>query len=252
MKNDLLKGMKAEAAKLAAGLPEPPFYAACAEQLDLSRELFFDKRAILKLQEEIIPFLYDDFGHGIQHAKKVAIEAGAIIFAEIGGENMARARRLALLAQMAGLLHDVCRMEENHAERAAEIARRTLESYPLEPAEIEAVAFAISDHAGSAPAKTTADPDARLVADALYDADLLRFGSDVFASALWEFCDYEEATPARLLDCFPQALGHIDTAARSFRTRTGKRYGPECLAQGQALGKALSERLGQHLGLPAK
>lgn len=250
MKNDLLKGMKTEAAKLAAGLPKPAFYAACAEELELSRELFFDKRVILKLQEEIIPYLYDDFGHGIQHAKKVAIEAGGIIYAEIGGQGMPRARRLALLAQMAGLLHDVCRMEENHAERGAEIARSMLSGYPLEPREIEAVAFAISDHA--APAKAGGDPDARLVADALYDADLLRFGPDIFASALWEFCDYEEATPQGLLGCFPQALGHIHTATDTFRTKTGKRFGPEFLSQGLTLGQILTERLGAGLGLRPK
>ncbi len=74
--------------------------------------MFFDHPLIIRLQEDVLPFLYDEYAHGIYHSKKVAIEAGAIILKEGDDMDGDRVRELVLLAQFGGLLHDCCRLDE--------------------------------------------------------------------------------------------------------------------------------------------
>jgi len=45
--------------------------------------------------------------------------------------GLEQARRLSLLAMLAGLLHDTCRLEGDHATRGADLALLILRDYPL-------------------------------------------------------------------------------------------------------------------------
>ncbi|BBD07870.1 HD domain-containing protein [Desulfovibrio ferrophilus] len=241
--NKTLLRMKQEAKSLVAEQEMPGFYQACAPELDFSRTSFFDHPLIHRLREDVIPFLYDDYGHGIDHSKKVAIEGGAIVLVEMKGGNMTRARHLALLAQMAGLLHDICRLEEDHAARGAELSETILLDYPLEKEDKERIAFAIADHEAFSNRKQTEDPEALLLSKALYDADKFRWGPDNFATTLWEMCDYNDIPVQEILDRFPSGVKKIEEVASTFRTSVGQTFGPQFIELGLSLGRDIHERL---------
>ncbi|WP_028586907.1 hypothetical protein [Desulfocurvus vexinensis] len=241
--NKLLARMKTEARAMVARQEMPGFYTQCARELDYSRSTFFDNPLLVRLQEDVIPFLYDDYGHGIDHAKKVAIEAGAIVLAEMRQGDIARARHLALLAHLAGLLHDICRLEDDHAARGAELSTSILADYPLAPEDLARVAFAISDHEAFTTRRDTADPEAALLSGALYDADKFRWGPDNFSTTLWEMCDYNEVPVADILRRFPAGVAKIREVAGTFRTATGRTFGPRFIELGLALGEELHAKL---------
>jgi hypothetical protein len=241
--NKLLARMKTEAKAMVARQEMPGFYADCARELEYSRSTFFDNPLLVRLQEDVIPFLYDDYGHGIDHAKKVAIEAGAIVLVELRQGDLARARHLALLAHLAGLLHDICRLEDDHAARGAELSRSILADYPLEPGDLDRVAFAITDHEAFGTRRETDDPEAALLSGALYDADKFRWGPDNFSTTLWEMCDYNEVPVADILARFPAGVAKIREVAGTFRTATGRTFGPQFIALGLSLGEEIHTRL---------
>ncbi|NJB66941.1 hypothetical protein GGQ74_000581 [Desulfobaculum xiamenense] len=241
--NETLRRMKNEAKILAAKQILPGFYQECSAELHYSNRNFFDHPMILRLQEDVIPFLYDDASHGVVHAKKVAIEAGAIVLCEARGNDMERVRQLALLAQMSGLMHDTCRLEEDHAEKGAEVSGMILGDYPISDHDKELIAFAISDHEAFRERRITDDPEAELLANALYDADKFRWGPDNFSTTLWEMCDYNELSVKEILDLFPAGMEKIREIAETFRTRTGQTFGPEFIELGLALAPAIFRRL---------
>ncbi len=234
--HETLERLRGQAAELASALPRPSFYAACEDQMRYCRSVFFDHPLILRLREDVLPFLMDQYGHGIEHSKTVAIEAGAIALAELG-HDLSRARRLSLLSQLAGLLHDTRRMESRHAAKGAELADIILHDYPLEPEEKQAVAFAVASHEAFTDHEPPGDPDSALVAGALYDADKFRWGPDNFTTTIWEMCDYLELDLDEIARRFPQGVEMIGRIADTFRTETGRRYGPEFIDIGLVLGR---------------
>ncbi len=59
-------------------------------------------------------------GHGIGHSRKVAIDAGAISLVEYAPfRKRSEVRRIVLLAHVAGVLHDIRRLEKDHAQASA-------------------------------------------------------------------------------------------------------------------------------------
>lgn len=241
--NKTLLRMKQEAKKLVAGQDMPGFYLACAPELDFSRTLFFDHPLIHRLREDVIPFLYDDYGHGIDHSKKVAIEAGAIVLVEMRDGDRSRARHLVLLSQMTGLLHDICRLEDDHAAKGAELSESILLDYPLEDPDKQRIAFAIADHEAFTNRKQTDDPDSALLSGALYDADKFRWGPDNFSTTLWEMCDYNDIPLPEILNRFPDGLKRIKEIETTFRTSVGQTFGPQFIELGLSLGQDIHDRL---------
>ncbi|MFW5730397.1 MAG: hypothetical protein ACOCV7_02005, partial [Desulfonatronovibrionaceae bacterium] len=123
------------------------FYRQFAAEQKLSREIFFSHPLILRLRDDVLPFLNDGFGHGIEHAKMVALDAGILAVVESREwDRPEESRRLCILAQMSGLLHDICRMEEDHARKGAEFVPLILRNYPVSPSEVEEIAFAVANH----------------------------------------------------------------------------------------------------------
>ncbi len=241
--NKILVRMKTEAKAMAARLDPPGFYSECERELEYSRSTFFDHPLLVRLQEDAIPFLYDDYGHGIEHSKKVAIEAGAIVLTEMRRGDLSRARHLTLLAHMAGLLHDICRLEDDHAHRAAELSETILADYPLQPGDTARIAFAIADHEAFRQRRETDDPEAALLSGALYDADKFRWGPDNFSTTLWEMCDYTEMPADEILARFPKGMEKIREVAATFRTSVGRTFGPEFIDIGLSFGNEVRARL---------
>lgn len=245
MKDDILLRIKQESAAIAPDFL-PKFYDTMQAELAFAKDTFFSQPLVIRCREDVLPFLYDDFGHGIEHAKKVAIEACALVLHDALPYGLDTARRLGLLAMLAGLLHDSCRLEEDHATHGAELAQFILQDYPLEDEEKNIVYQAIFSHEAFSSPVTFADPHAQLVADALYDADKFRWGPDNFNTTLWEICNYQEWTLEQILEKFPAGLEMIVSISNTFRTNSGKIYGPEFIELGLVMGKKIYQIIQQY------
>jgi len=237
--NSALCEFRKEARTIAQSLGVAEFHRACQADCEHSHEHFFDHPVIFRLREDVIPFLYDDYGHGIEHAKNVAIDAGAIVLAESRQVDRDICRRMVLLAQVAGLLHDICRLDEEHARHSAEASRRILAPYPLSAEDRDIVAQAIACHEISGPATPLGDPIRQCVAGALHDADVFRWGPDYFVTMLWEICDYEEWPLSAIIDRFPTAMQHATSRAACFHTATGRAYGPDLIERGLVVSRRM-------------
>ena len=114
---DIYEEMMVASQDVAASFPQPSFYVCCKEPLHLSRSLFNEDSQVMRCRTLILNELKDDLGHGIDHSEKVALEAGALAYIE--GERLSLweslRREACLLAQIAGLLHDMRRNEKDHA-----------------------------------------------------------------------------------------------------------------------------------------
>ncbi|HDQ39784.1 MAG TPA: hypothetical protein ENN39_01965 [Desulfonatronum sp.] len=241
-----LEKIKLEAKSLADNQNLPAFYARFSPELAFSRELFFDHPLVARCREDVLPFLNDKYGHGVDHAKKVALDASTIVLVEARPWGMDHARRLSILVQMSGLMHDTCRLEPNHAQRGGELASRILNDYPLSDYEREMVVFAIRNHEAFQTAQSTDDPQKELLSAALYDADKFRWGPDNFGTTLWEICDYEEWGLPQILFKYPEGIEKIRGIANTFRTEIGRTFGPEFIELGLLLGHRLYTILQQH------
>ena len=248
--NNVLHLLKEEARALSSEF-QPLFYTQFQSELSFSRELFFDHPLILRCREDVLPFLNDSYGHGIQHAKKVAVEASAIVLIEGGGHGINTSRHVALLAQLSGLLHDICRLDGDHARKGEEMARIILQDYPLGDLDKEMVCFSIRNHEAFAAEEVSSDPQTALLSGALYDADKFRWGPDNFSTTLWEICDYQEWSLSEVTERFPSGLKKMQEILPTFRTEVGRSFGPEFIQIGLALGKSLYRRLNDLNASPA-
>ncbi len=238
MKSEILRRIRQES---QAVTPDrlPSFYTAMSAELASARDTFFSHPMIMRCREDVLPFLNDDFGHGIEHSKKVAIEASALILSEAPMLGLERARRLGMLGMLAGLLHDTCRLEGEHAMRGAELSLLILQDYPLHDEEKRMISDAVRCHEAFSVQAAFEHADTQILADALYDADKFRWGPDNFMTTLWEICNYQEWTLQQILDKFPVGLEIIGSIQNTFRTPAGKIYGPEFIEVGLEMGKKI-------------
>jgi hypothetical protein len=229
-----------EARKLArkiARITGPPiFYCEKKRELEGSRRLFRSSPLVnecLKLVRE----RKDGIGHGIVHVRKVAIDAGAISLVErTPVHTRPEVRRIVLLAHVAGVLHDIRRLEKDHAQVSANEAGRLLARFDLPKRDIEAITGAIGNHEAFQPAALLGDPLARFLSDALYDADKFRWGPDNFTDMIWDMVEYRKASLDAVLKRFPKGMEGIEHIRDTFRTETGKTYGPDFIDRGIEIG----------------
>jgi hypothetical protein len=175
------------------------------------------------------------------HVEKVAVDAGTLVIIEsrLAGHKERLVRRNLLLVQCAGLLHDVHRKEKFHAEKGAQTARRILKTYPLVAEEITHVCAAIRNHEAFAPPQRLPAPRTRIISDCLYDADKFRWGPDNFAHTIWDMVGFSNASLEAFVDHFPEGMALLKKIRGSFRSGTGRRYGPQFIDMGIAIGEAL-------------
>ncbi len=235
---DIYEEMIAASEDIAASFPQPSFYVCCKEPLNLSRSLFDEDPRVMKCRTIVLDELNDDFGHGRDHSEKVALEAGALAYIE--GERLSLEeslrREACLLAQIAGLLHDLRRNEKDHAKASASAALRILEEFSVFPEKGADIVQAIANHEAFVEPEKVYSPVGQMISDALYDADKFRWGPDNFTHTLWQMLRSSRARMAPLIRRFPKGMEGISKIKGTFRTETGKIYGPEFIELGLKIG----------------
>jgi len=228
---------------IAAEVGKPRFYIEKAREVALSRALFAAEpmsAAALNIVSERDPFP----GHGFSHVEKVAVDSGALIISEEGGNILdARVRRKVLLAHLAGIFHDICRSESDHAARGAEAVKKILPPFSLQDDERRDITDAIGSHEAFQPCRNRAGYESQVLSDALYDADKFRWGPDNFTETLWAMILPRRIPLKVLLPRFLSRLEGIRQIRDSFRTPTGREYGPDFIDRGLTIGQRLYEAL---------
>ncbi|MEJ2730811.1 MAG: hypothetical protein P8185_20305 [Deltaproteobacteria bacterium] len=194
--------------------PTPDFYHDHSLAYEASRQFFDGDRVIKKLHAYVAATLEDDFGHGLVHAVKVSHDAGTLMIIE-------------------------ARKRKDHAYHAAVHAKKLLKQYPFSAEEIKNICAAIQNHeAFKDPVKTDA-PEGELISNCLYDADKFRWGPDNFHDTLWDMVSYFNPPLAKFMDGYTQGMEKLATIKTTFRTATGKKYGPQFINLGLAIGEEL-------------
>ncbi|OIN98878.1 MAG: hypothetical protein AUJ49_12295 [Desulfovibrionaceae bacterium CG1_02_65_16] len=227
--------LKRRARKLATARPQSAFALDCAEELGHASTLFFEHPLLQRLQGDALGYVNEPSGIGVEHAKRVAIDAAALTLAEPTGLEPEERRRLAVLAEMAGLLHDAMRFEDDHAALGADLCLRILRGYPISSEERLYIAQAVALHETALPLAEEGPEPAQILAAVVHDADRFRFGPDILPTTLWELCDCDEGTLEEIARIFPEGPRRAESLRESFRTEQGRRYGPPLLTEGIAM-----------------
>ncbi len=231
-----LEEAKRLARKIAHSTGSPTFYTEKRREVEGSRRLF-GASPLVRQCLNLVSEREDVIGHGIGHSRKVAIDAGAISLVEYAPlRQRSEVRRIVLLAHVAGVLHDIRRLENDHAQASAGEAGMFLTRFDLSDREVLAIAGAIRNHEAFRPAEIFEDPLAQFLSDALYDADKFRWGPDNFTEMLWDMVEYRKASLDALLKRFLRGMEGIKRIRETFRTQTGRIYGPDFIDRGIEIG----------------
>ena len=235
--------LRERARQIVSTFPPPDFYRDHFQACEFSRRFFKNDPEIRQLHGFVAANLEDDFGHGLQHAIKVTIDAGALLYIEgeaNGYDRSVLARRMQIV-QCAGLLHDIKRKKKEHAKLGAARAREVLEDYPFTPDEIEDVCLAIHNHEAFKDYMPIKVPKGALVSDCLYDADKFRWGPDNFTDTIWDMISFYNPPLSKFMARYPKGMEGLEKIKTTFRTDTGKIYGPRFIDLGLAIGQKLYE-----------
>jgi hypothetical protein len=228
--------------KIAASFDIPRFYREKAREVEQSRRLYEHHPDV----ETCVSILQEkkSYGHGLSHARKVAIDSGAIILIEgNNGATESSIHRRVLLAHLAGVLHDIKRSSPNHAREGAKEADTILKNFDLDEAERKAISQAIENHEAFHPHHPLDTVSDQLLSDALYDADKFRWGPDNFTEMIWDIIIPRKIPLSTVLDRFSAGLEGIEKIRNTFRTVTGREYGPDFIDIGLEIGKQLYSAL---------
>ncbi|MDA8126197.1 MAG: HD domain-containing protein [Deltaproteobacteria bacterium] len=228
--------------KIALAVGTPLFYRERAREVALSHTLF-DNEPLIAAAMAIVEAQGDSPGHGMNHVRKVAIDSGALMLIEAGALPERALHRQVLLAQVAGLFHDIRREKRSHARQGAKAAERLLAPFPLNAGERADIAQAIRNHEAFHPCRDGAAKSAQMLSDCLYDADKFRWGPDNFTDTLWAMAIPGGLPLEALLPRFGSGMEKIESIRESFRTATGKRYGPDFIDRGLTIGRRLQAAL---------
>jgi hypothetical protein len=237
----IYRDIQQKALEIASGFPLPVFYREHRPACDVSRGFFETDAVVSKLRLFVADHIENDFGHGMNHVLKVTIDAGALILIE--GQNRGYApeciNRLVLIVQCAGLLHDIKRKHKNHAVEGGKFAEELLRSYPLTADEINDIRLSIRNHEAFKEVEIMDTPEGTLVSDCLYDADKFRWGPDNFTETVWDMLAFSETAIDRFVDHYPRSVEGLSRIKSTFRTPTGKKYGPQFIDLGISIGQVI-------------
>jgi hypothetical protein len=237
------------ARQIVSRYPSPDFYQDHSFANELSRHYFETNFLTAELREFVAEQLEENFGHGLEHAIKVAIDAGALMIVEnkLAEQTDNRIIRRIVVVQCAGLLHDIKRRQENHAIKGSDHARKVLKPYPFDPGEVDDICRAIRNHEAFKPTVKSDTVEGALVSDCLYDADKFRWGPDNFTDTVWAMVSYFNIPVVEFMDLYPEGMEKLAKIKYTFRTRTGKKYGPQFIDLGVAIGKELFNVINKEL-----
>ena len=230
------------AIETASGYPEADFYRDYPDQVAFSLNFFSTDPVVGELYDFVAENIEDDFGHGLDHVRKVAKDAGALSIIEgqrlegvsgYGSELKHRVR----MAQCAGLLHDIKRKHKNHAEEGALFSGKVLEQYFFSATDITDICLAIENHEAFRETKVCRTPAGELLSDCLYDADKFRWGTENFTHTVWAMVSYANIPIKKFMDLYPRGIAFLERIKNTFRTETGRRYGPQFIDLGLSVGE---------------
>lgn len=236
--------------KIAADSGLPRFYHEEAQVVEYSRQLF-ENHAFTRKCLHIIETNESPYGHGLSHARKVAIDAGAIVLIEwknIPGEE--KGHRMLHLVHIAGVLHDLKRSSPDHARKGAKEADIILKNFGIGFNERKTITQAIENHEAFQPHEPLDSKEAQLLSDALYDADKFRWGPDNFTEMLWDIIIPRNVPLSKILGRFSHGLEAMKKIRETFRTPTGREYGPDFIDRGLKIGENFYSEITRELSSP--
>ncbi|MEJ5300240.1 MAG: HD domain-containing protein [Thermodesulforhabdaceae bacterium] len=241
-----------KALEFASRYQKPDFYIRFEAEVARSRHLYFTNPVATLVRESIAEKLSqcECLGHGLYHSSRVAWDCAALLDIELkqSGSMVADRERILLLGIVAGLLHDIARCEPNHAEAGAREAARILRDFPFTEEEISIICRAIRNHEAFSRPVPSINPVGQLLSDCLYDADKFRWGVDNFTHTIWRMIDHQSLSPQALIERFPWGIDGIRKIAQTFRTPTGRQFGPDIIENGIAIGKDIYQYLLKRYG----
>ncbi len=246
--NEVIWKLQREAQRIASKHPLPEFYSRFKTPLATAKRLFYKHPGAVRLRGVVEPDYKEALGHGTFHCTRVSIDCAALIIIETDGDRMEpiAVEQLMVMGIYSGLLHDICRDEQNHGECGAEKAERVLSAFSLSKNEIACISNAIRNHVAFRPSAAADSQWAQLVSDCLYDADKFRWGADIFTHTLWHMMDYQALSPQELIEKFPWGMSGTVRIIETFRTGAGRQFGPEIIETGMEIGKEIYRYLLQH------
>ena len=246
MDNIYLK-IRERARQLVRKHPVPEFYCHFSEANDQSRVFFETDPIISELREFVTQHMQNNLGHGIDHATKVCLDAGALLLIESKVRQFPDAviRRKLLVVQCAALLHDLKRKHKEHAVKGAEFAKAYLRKYRLSEVEISEACQAIRNHEAFKEQQGVDTEEGVVVSNCLYDADKFRWGPDNFTHTVWDMVMHADVPLATFVKHYPRGIATMSKIKLTFRTETGKKYGPQFIDIGLSVGEKLIEIIKQ-------
>jgi len=247
-KDPIYPVLREKASNMARQIGPPSFYRAHKKELEKSLLSFSESEVLVKCRSYL-----DDSkmhpAHGIRHGEMVAIEAGAILRIEssAGDRDQERTEELMLCAQIAGLFHDIKRSEEDHTIKGCIEAGKILEDFDLDARYKRYITAAIRNHEAFKEVLASEDEEAKLISDSLYDADKFRWGPDNFTTTLWLIMESSGTPVEALYRNFLEKMKGVGRIKETFRTETGKRFGPEFIDLGIEIGNEIYHEMGNLL-----
>lgn len=239
---EIYKRVRERARKIVATYPPQQFYVDHPEEAARSRLFFETDQTVAEIRRVVDDSLGENLGHGLHHAEKVTIDAGTLMLIEgrFAGYDEACVSRQLLLVQCCGLLHDIKRSHESHAEKGARFARELLQGRTdFKPGEIDDISNAICNHEAFKCQVDLKTPEGVLISDCLYDADKFRWGPDNFTHTVWDMLMISDTPFPVFVKLYPKGIKGLAKIRETFRTETGKKYGPKFIDTGLAIGEEL-------------
>ncbi len=248
MSHPLYQQLRETALRVAQSLPPPLFYSQHTDSVSRSEEMLRTDELIRQCHAHLDESRLE-CAHGLCHCEAVARDAGAIVLVEGGRKSLdpGDLRQIFSSAIIAGLLHDIKRREMDHAVRGSIEAEKILKALAVDERRRAHITYAIRNHEAF---KATCDLDDKvgcMVSDALYDADKFRWGPENFTNTLWLMVAANGTPPEALHKTFKEKMKGIERIKETFRTDTGRRYGPEFIDQGITIGNAIFEEMSSML-----
>ncbi len=247
--HEIYQRLKQKALELAEKIPQPEFYRRFKKEIDTSRALL-TSNSLLRQCINHFCIEQEGLGHGYDHCFSVAVDAGAIVLIETKGaykKYKNSVEEIVTAVHIAGLLHDARRDEEDHAVAGSKLAEKVLDCFGIDDKYKEHIVIAIRNHEAFKEGDPVRDEVGRLISDALYDADKFRWGIDNFTTTVWEMLNYSNTTPQEFFENYKKGMEYIERIKDTFRTETGKKYGPEIIDAGLSIGRIIYEELKREL-----